>query len=232
MSDSDALFFSQMLNRGGDDGRVLPPPSSAPPPVHSSIGGVAPPPSSSSSSSQRPASSHSAVPPPPPTEGDLVLFRSCRDRLPHSTLAQLASSSSSPGGGVLDVNRSWYACSDGSGWDVVGPMPSVTQLTSFFWPVGRHDPVQPHQASAAKKNAAVGGRGTSGSTNLLNKNASGGDTLLHIAIKTRSTHVLSWLATDEGLDLNVVNDEGLTPAKCADIEGCGNMYTFYFVLRR
>lgn len=192
----DSTFFSHMLNRGGDDGRVLPPPGSEPPSDLSSLRGV---PSPDEVASR-----------PSPAEGDLVLFKACRDRLPAETLKLLVKQN------YCDINRGWYSLSDGSGWDVVGPMPSPEQKTSFYWPVGPHDP-QPPKAKGSVVPPAF--------------NASPGDTLLHIALKTRSKHVLAWLASDAGLDLNVVNDEGVTPAKCSEMEGCGSMYTFYFVLR-
>lgn len=62
-------------------------------------------------------------------------------------------------------------------------------------------------------------------------NASPGDTILHIALKTKSTAILEWLSKVDGLDLNKENLDGITPSKCAEMEDCNNMYTFFFVFR-
>jgi len=57
-----------------------------------------------------------------------------------------------------------------------------------------------------------------------------GDTILHIAIKTKDKALLKWLSTRDDVDLNAMNGEGMTASMVADALGLQNMYNFYFVV--
>jgi hypothetical protein len=110
-----------------------------------------------------------------------------------------------------DVNVGWHAKRTGLGWDAVPSEPPFdVEPTSFFWAAGTEP----------------GGGEPEGA-----KRAVTGDTLLHIALKTKRKDIVRWLASTDSLDLNAVNAKGETPAIVADMLGLTSMYTYYFVLK-
>ena len=58
-----------------------------------------------------------------------------------------------------------------------------------------------------------------------------GDTLLHIAIKTKDKAILGFLANREDVDLNAMNGDGMTASMVADVLGFQNMYNYFFIMK-